>query len=360
MIVGRVFRTGAVAFLLTASGTGAQSLSEVRSPAELPSSGYAGKQYVDSDGCVFVRAGVGGNVDWVPRVDRQRRVLCGYPPTLPHRVTERPAPTPPASTPSAPTPPASSPPAPRGTAPVRTATAAPPPAVAPAPAAEIPRSHLTALAATCEGIPADGERFVSIGSRRYELRCGPQPVHPADPVHGTPAVAVARSLPVAPAPILGAGPEVIPEGYQSAYEPGRLNPYRGIGTPEGEAAMNRRWTQTLPRREIIEPRQRVVVVHPAAQSAGQVYRSSRNAPSAGAPEPAGLRVQVASFGDASNARRTVASFRALGLPVTTQQVQQGQRRYAVVYLGPFARRDGAQGGLAAARGAGFADARMVR
>jgi len=318
MIDGRFFRVGAAVFLLSAATAGAQSLSEVRSPAELPPPGYDGRQYVDSEGCVFVRAGVGGNVEWVPRVDRQRKVLCGYTPTLPGRVAQRPAPAP-AAAPSAAqsrTPPAAA----TAVAPARLAAPSPPPA------AEIPESDYAALARTCEAIAPGGERFVTIGSRRYELRCGPQAVHPADlarasaaeaprgavvvlaagrpatycespgvnpasgrlrvrcgpqSVHpgdlarGERSVAVARGHTAPRSPLPGTGPDVIPEGYQSAYEPGRLNPYRGIGTPEGEAAMNRRWTQTVPRREISEPRQRVVAVHPARQHAGAVYRSSR-------------------------------------------------------------------------------------
>jgi hypothetical protein len=50
-------------------------------PAELPPPDYAGQQYVDSRGCLFIRTGTPGNEIWFPRVTRKGEPLCGYPPS---------------------------------------------------------------------------------------------------------------------------------------------------------------------------------------------------------------------------------------------------------------------------------------
>ena len=63
-------------------GTSALAEMKINGPAEVPPPGYAGRQYVDSAGCVFVRAGYGKTVNWVPRVSRNKQQLCGYKPTF--------------------------------------------------------------------------------------------------------------------------------------------------------------------------------------------------------------------------------------------------------------------------------------
>lgn len=81
MKLSRIF---AVAVIGTSLGWGAahaQSFSSMDAPAEFPPAKYTGKQYVDSRGCVYIRAGIDGDVTWVPRVSRDRKVICGFKPT---------------------------------------------------------------------------------------------------------------------------------------------------------------------------------------------------------------------------------------------------------------------------------------
>jgi len=60
----------------------AQSLRASTGPAEVPPAIFTGAQYIDSHGCAFIRAGQDGNVTWVPRVTRDRKLLCGLSPSL--------------------------------------------------------------------------------------------------------------------------------------------------------------------------------------------------------------------------------------------------------------------------------------
>ncbi|RYI30859.1 MAG: SPOR domain-containing protein [Acetobacteraceae bacterium] len=75
-----IWRAATVSVLLATSGAWAEALH----PAELPPASYAGQQYVDSKGCMFVRAGRDGEVIWVPRVSRQGVPVCGNPPSGGH------------------------------------------------------------------------------------------------------------------------------------------------------------------------------------------------------------------------------------------------------------------------------------
>lgn len=81
----RAFRLLLAGSVVVSGAVAASSQSDVvvagTTPAEVHPSAFNGRQYVDSAGCVFVRAGQGDVVAWMPRLTRSNEPLCGYTPT---------------------------------------------------------------------------------------------------------------------------------------------------------------------------------------------------------------------------------------------------------------------------------------
>ncbi|WP_299375718.1 SPOR domain-containing protein [uncultured Tateyamaria sp.] len=247
----KVTRVVALAVIAASLGVGvlhAQNLRNAQTPAEFPPSSFKASQYVDSKGCVFIRAGIDGNITWVPRVNRQRQVICGQTPSLSANAAQsarsQPAQTarnveqitvdPPAQA-AAPAPAPvqaevrspKSPPAPvaRATprpapaaAPRRVATPKPAPKAvrrvatpapqvvvpapapvprrvvqAPAPAPVAPQQRTVAQAQpACTGASPISARYINSGARA-PVRCGPQPIARAT-APGPRTVAVAPTV----------------------------------------------------------------------------------------------------------------------------------------------------------------------
>lgn len=83
MLFVRTICTSVVCVMLCFSTVNAQSLRNAADPAEVPPETFTQKQYVDSRGCVYVRAGYNGKSTWVPRVTASRLQMCGFDPTFP-------------------------------------------------------------------------------------------------------------------------------------------------------------------------------------------------------------------------------------------------------------------------------------
>ena len=357
---------------------------EINSPRDVPPSGYSGRQFVDSAGCVFVRAGVGTSVNWVARVDRGGAHLCGYVPTFGATAVATTAP--PAAAPraavGAPTatialtttpPPAGLVPRPvmptvaavPATAPVAVATVASPAspgayvspyvaqtgAVAPALPTIVATVAVTNAQAVCPNLSPVAQRYM-LSDGRHVVRCGPQTADPVGYINGA-GVPGLRVAGVAPAPVAVA----VPQGYRAAWDDDRLNPYRGQGSASGAAQMAQMWSDDVPAKLMSAQPARA-----ATRSATHTTLSSKSAAATQAQAPAvavaaGARfVQVGTFGVPANAEATRARLRALGLPVASAQVVQGGRALQIVYAGPFDGADALRGALGIARGAGFGDA----
>ncbi len=228
---------------------GAITMAEAQAvPAETPPASYSGTQYVDSRGCAFVRVGVGAAVDWVPRVGRDRRQICGQTPTQVARAAPDPAPAPVAA-------PAPTRPAATASRPAVVAPAAPRPvATTPRPVATTPRPvpQPTAPAATgnCPNLPADIRQYFT----GDDVRCGPQAVHPGDAARGLDRSSALQEG--------GAIRQVVryevdpPAGYRAAWDDGRMNPYRGVAFAGGQRQMEQVWTNTVPARLVTDPEPR--------------------------------------------------------------------------------------------------------
>jgi hypothetical protein len=384
-----LFKMVSVAVLAIVAGCGgasAQSANDFGGPKERPPASFTGQQYVDSRGCVFLRAGFGGQINWVPRVRSDRRQLCGYPPTLGPKTeiaTADPVPTPaPAPKPL----PVAKPAAPvlaQGTKPQKAApplaSYVPPPVVMAAqPPAPSPRRVATHQAAAPAPRGGGAERVASVGmqgkigcyadapkAERFRLQGGGAitlctsgngdltNARPPRVLGGPAAVAASGYLEerhVAPRQVAVSTQDqpVVPKGYKLAWQDGRLNTQRGVGTAQGWAEQDHLWTRKHPARLVADtPKRKKIVYVPA-----QVSMSSMTTPST----MARAYVQVGTFGQPANAAGASARLAGLGLPVAQSRIIKFGKALQIVMAGPFASVSEAQAALGQARKAGFVDA----
>jgi hypothetical protein len=299
--------------VLGPSAVQAQAFLSTEVPAEFPPASFRAAQYVDSRGCVYVRAGASGVVNWVPRINRQRQHICNAQPSL---AAAAPAPAPVAVAaasaaaavamrparvaqarveiqPPQPMRPRMQP----ASAPI-TRVIAPAPATAPATAQRVgyamggaaikspravapfvqpaaPQRRVVVPAAPAPMAPAaavvaqsGGCQWASAISAQYMqgsgVRCGPQAQNPvgAAPraarmvvVAGGKDAAIGPNTRVVPAHVAtsqaqAADVMALPKGYRWEWEDDRLNPYRAQQTPAGMAAMAQVWDSRVPARPV--------------------------------------------------------------------------------------------------------------
>ena len=395
-MIFKLLSAAVVAAVFGATLVGAQSVGQIGGPANMPPATFKGQQWVDSRGCVFLKAGYGGQTNWVPRVGRDRKALCGYPPTgstrsaievaTPEDMAEPTAPVavakPAATTlasvaPVIPVAPMVKPQAALPVAKVRSK----PYVAAPKTAPRQPAPYVAAA-------PQAGyETVASVGSARGQIGC-----YTSAPVaervrtrNGGTAVVCTRGdgtltgwrPPVYPReagvgaaltdPVLTAQRDAIPKppkGYELAWDDDRLNPNRGKGTAEGWAQQDQVWTRDVPAKlvadEPVTKRKKKVVY---VQAAPKVTVSTKGQPVAPQVQKktmkaakGGAYIQIGTFGVVSNAEGAAARLKGLGLPVARAKITSGGQSMQIVMAGPFGSASEAQGALATARQAGFGDA----
>lgn len=402
-----------VAMSFGASAAHAQSLRNAEPPAEVPPPSYEGKQYVDSRGCIYVRAGLDGAVRWVPRVTRDRQHICGAQPTL-ARAGQVPVTKPKQD--KAPKP-----------APKVAASTAKPTATAAtgntynAPAKKTMRKPVVPAQKTSgkrrSPVVQGGCTDLSALSRRYmgndpDVRCGPQQVSPVTPGQstgaraassagaasgGSPArgVAIAQGTRIVPRHVYEQqlqtadlnGP---PEGYSPVWEDDRLNRKRAHQTLTGKRSMEARWTRTVPRRlkpaqlragtVVFDPdsarivtraRTRVTVSTKSRTQQTEAKPSGATTPrvstKGAAPQPEPGRkmrdathryVQVAHFFDPEAMRAATRKLRAAGLSVRVGRYSKGGTEYQLLLAGPYDAESKLHAALSVAHKAGFGGARL--
>lgn len=207
MKIHKVLAMLAIAVSANASGQTAQGQT-IAAPKEVPPSSYAGRQYVDSTGCAFIRAGTNGVVQWVPRVTRNRRLVCGLQPTL-----------------------AAGTPTPQAAPRVRSPEVL---VITPAPAAPpINRPTVQNRAAgappVASGLAGTVVTPGNAASKGVTQTMRVLPRHVYEKKQDTMSVTV-------------------PDGYRSVWQDDRLNPRRAEQTLNGHERMQQIWTKKAPRR----------------------------------------------------------------------------------------------------------------
>jgi hypothetical protein len=279
---------GAITLLLSSTAIQGQTLKNSNGPANFPPTSYAGTMFVDSAGCVFIRAGKGNRVTWVPRVTRSRQMVCGQRPTavggaasvqtatLPRQQTVQPTNARQIAVPTSVQATNTQQVAAANTSGrVRKSGTFPPFSLA----------ALFGLQSTGNGAgqgqlpsqPTNSANF-AVAAVQPRVQAAPQAVNLGTRQLFRPFANDKKQIrqnaswsdpytwvqqPVLRDPYSGQtvtrqGVQtasannymVLPEGYQSVYKPGRLNTRRGVGNGTGDDTMNLVWTQTVPRRLI--------------------------------------------------------------------------------------------------------------
>lgn len=303
----------ALASFAAFSGMGV-AVAQTDGPAELPFAEYAGQSYVDSKGCMFLRAGYGGAATWVPRVDKDRKLICGKTPT---NATATGADAATLVRPNG-----------------RKIPATPRKAQLAVPQVPVMIGCPVSVPVARRYATTDGGSVVICTATNGSLTGARSPIYPAG--SGVGAALSANRVAEVKIPLPQQSNAAVdarwpPAGYELAWSDDRLNPQRGKGAAERQAV----------------PAAAAKRQNPAAQPAAIAV------PSGGSGT---YYVQVGTFGESSNADGASARLTRMGMPVSKGKFSKQGKALQVIYAGPFASGADVQAALAVAREAGFSDA----
>lgn len=364
-------------------------------PAETPPADFFARQYIDSKGCVFLRAEQGG---WQARVSRDGTPICGYPPTLSARGLD-----------GKPRLRALDPNAGRSRAelleealsqtvltnlqPGELASDPKPmeklPDMGPEPAPSGPAEQLQAAVAAapalrqemggglkpnlrlCELLGYDGKPGEKgLGSDPSQGYCGSLPPadlsrlsfarpigsadHDAPPAETAPAAARLAETKPAKAEIAAAKPA---EAEKPASAKAGAGDKRAVLPSRPGSPTPRAGQATAAAPSAVPPAAASATGKQVAAKTPAPARTAKPAGPAVGTIPAGARyVQLGTFADPGNADRAVQRVAGLGYPVLRGKDRVNGREVQFIMAGPFADREGIVRALNAIRRAGYRDA----
>lgn len=277
-------------------------------PANLPPESFEGREFVDSAGCAFLRSTFGGEVTWVPRYGPDRNPVCDQTPTDFSTIAE----------------------------------------AGPDASAEA-ETEDTALQEPDEAEPVASEdaQVASEDARDDTPRSGRIEVVGAvddDTAQRPDPSFLGKEPTVAGVTPRRATPRATPKPRLPQADASGRHPSCPASAPYGQLVdtlVGRKMVRcvTSPSLFLDEYAQPRAVAHAPREASGH-----------------GTRVQVGSFGVASNAKRLVARLNAHGLPARAH----ASRGLMVVTVGPFASGAAAHGALSQVRNMGFGDAFLRR